>query len=231
MAFLSEQKSFPLSLLTHRCIGCGGRIKSGKSKFCAWCLIRMYPDGERWIGGQHVFTGFLHAGVVREMILRFKFDGERHLNRELALLTLSVWREAPSASDTVIAVPVSRRRFRQRGYNQAGLLAKAICRETGAVYKNILVRKSGQSQIEVPGASRVDNIRGKFALKPGSELKGKVWLIDDVMTTGSTITEIVSTLSDAGISEVQPGVVCFRKLDEESIIPCKEVYHARVREC
>ena len=170
------------------------------------------------MGDIQVLTGFLHSGVMREMILRFKFGGERHLGKELARLTLDSWAETPSMSDFLIPVPVSRKRFRERGYNQAALLAKAISRETGAVFENPLVRSSGESQIRVSGAERAENIRGKFSLSPGTTYKGRVWLIDDVMTTGATIAEIVSTLSDAGIHRVQPGVVCFRKISEESII-------------
>lgn len=216
MALLSGSKKFFLSLLVHRCIGCGSRMEAGKGRFCSWCLVRMYPDGERTVGGIRVLTGFFHTGVVREMIIRFKFGGERHLGRELARLTLDSWKELPSEGDTLIPVPVSRKRLRERGYNQAALLAAAISRETEATFKEPLIRSSGESQIRVTGAARLENISGKFSVRAGTACSGRVWLIDDVMTTGATITEIVSTLSDAGICQVQPGVVCFREISEES---------------
>lgn len=198
----------------------------GKSRFCPWCLIRMYPDHERITGGIRVLTAFLHAGVIREMMLRLKFGGERHLGCELARLSLDSWKEVPSKEDLVFPVPVSRKRLRERGYNQAALLAMAVAGETGAVYKDPMIRKRGESQINVPGASRAENIKGKFSVSSGAVCNRRVWLIDDVMTTGSTIAEIVSTLSDAGIHKVQPAVVCFREIDEESIIAGKEANHA-----
>ncbi len=188
----------------------------------------MYPDGERMIEGIRVLTGFLHSGVMREMILRFKFGGERHLGRELARLALDSWKEIPSGDDTLFPVPISRNRLRERGYNQAALLAVAISRETGASFRESLVRSGGESQIGVSGSERVENISGKFSVSPGTGCTGRAWLIDDVMTTGATITEIVSTLSDAGIQQVQPAVVCFRKIREKSIIPSKEVNHAGI---
>ncbi|MCD4707035.1 MAG: hypothetical protein K8S62_04775 [Candidatus Sabulitectum sp.] len=227
MALLSGSKKFFLNLLVHRCIGCGSRMEVGKGSFCSWCLVRMYPDGERVVRGIRVFTGFLHSGVMREMILRFKFGGERHLGRELARLTLDSWKETPSGNDTLFPVPISRKRLRERGYNQAALLAAGISRETGAALKDTLIRSGGESQIRVSGTGRVENIRGKFSVPPGTECRGRVWLIDDVMTTGATIAEIVSTLSDAGICQVQPGVVCFRKISKESIIN-REVNHAGI---
>jgi len=202
----------------HRCIGCGSRLEPGAGRFCPWCLVRIYPDGIRAAGGIRVLTGFLHAGVVREMVLRLKFGGERHLAGHLARLALDSWERIPSREDTVFPVPVSGRRQRERGYNQSALLASAISRETGADFKELLVRTGGESQLRVSGPERRENIRGKFTVLPGMESSGRFWLIDDVMTTGATVTEIVSTLSDAGFRQVQPAVVCFRKIEVESIV-------------
>ncbi len=187
----------------------------------------MFPDGIRMAGNTQVFTGFHHSGVVREMILRFKFGGERHLARELARLSLDAWPKIPDADDTLFPVPASRARMRERGYNQAALLASAVARETGSTVKKTLFRSGGESQIKVRGADRTENIRGKFSVLKGTEHTGRAWLIDDVMTTGSTIIEVVSALSNAGLRHIQPAVVCFREISEESIIPCEEVEYAK----
>jgi ComF family protein len=188
----------------------------------------MYPDGERYAGDKRVLTAFLHSGVVREMILRLKFGGERHLATVLAELSLGSWKEMPSADDAVVPVPAFSGRLRKRGYNQAALIARAVSRITGASFSQPLARMQGESQIQVTGGARRDNVHGKFSVKSWAGCTGKIWLVDDVMTTGATIAEIVSTLSDAGIHEVQPAVVCFRKIAEKSIIPGKEVCHAGV---
>lgn len=228
MALLSKSKKFLLSLLVHRCRGCGSRIEPGTGSFCRWCLVRMYPHGDQMVGGIRVLTAFLHSGVVREMVLRLKFGGERKLAVTLAELALSSWKETPSTEDTVIPVPTSPGRLRERGYNQAALIASAVSRATGARFVQPLIRSGGESQIGVSKAARPGNVSGKFSVRSGTRCYGRVWLIDDVMTTGATITEIVSTLSDAGIRRVQPAVVCFRRTGEKSIIPRKEVNHAGV---
>jgi competence protein ComFC len=227
---LSGPKKFLLKLVVHRCSGCGCRMDRSDGSFCRWCRMRMFTDGERVAGGIRVLTAFLHSGVVREMVLRLKYKGEKHLSGELSRLALRSWIETPGECDTIIPVPASRERLRKRGYNQAALLASAVASRTGAFYRDILVRKDGDSQIGVSGTMRPENIRGKFAVERIPALKGRVWLIDDVMTTGATITELISTLSDKGVCEVQPAVVCFRKLALESIIPAEEVGDAGVSE-
>jgi len=228
MALLSKSKKLLLSLLAHRCRGCGSRIEPGAGSFCRWCLVRMYPDGEQMAGETRVFTAFLHSGVVREMVLRLKFGGERKLAVTLAEMALSSWEQIPSSEDIVVPVPASPGRLRERGYNQAALIASAVSRATGASFIQPLIRSGGESQIGVSGVARPGNVSGKFSVRSGTRCSGKVWLIDDVMTTGATITEIVSTMSDAGIHRIQPAVVCFRRIGEKSIIPGKEVNHAGV---
>ncbi len=221
MALLQKSKSFFLKLFTHRCVGCGSKLaysyKNGS--FCKWCLVRMFPYGIRNVGKVSVLAAFSHSGVIRELILRLKFGGEKHIALELVKLSLQTWKKLPSCNDTIVPVPASPERLRERGYNQAALLARAVCSQTGAKYMDILQRQNGVSQIGKSGIERSKNISGKFNLKSNPMLSGTVWLIDDVLTTGATLTEVLSVLSDEGINEVQPFVVCFQKLSNDIIIP------------
>ena len=221
MALLQKSKKLFLSLLTRRCVGCGSKLAGSDKniRFCKWCLIRISPYGEKAIETTIVQAAFSHSGVIRELILRLKFGGEKYLALELVKLSLKSWKDTPSCNDTVIPVPSSPERVKERGYNQAALLARAVCRETGAKYADILRRQNGVSQIGKSGLERTENITGKFSLKSNSGLSGTVWLIDDVLTTGATLTEVLSVLSDEGINEVKPFVVCFQKLDDGVIIP------------
>lgn len=223
---IAEKRS--LSLFRSRCPGCGGPLGDKGQLLCSWCSIRTFPDGERSSFGVPVLTAFLHKGIPRELVIRLKFNREKHLAGLLARLALLSWKEIPSACDRLVPIPVSSAKLRKRGFNQAALLASAIGRITGAEPDDILACRRGEPQVGLSAHERRKNIRGRFSLKRKTETDGTIWLIDDVMTTGATVSEAFAVLGDAGISRVRPAVVCFRKPSDESIIRCKEVDNAGV---
>jgi len=223
MALSQRAKKIFLNPFVRRCPGCGSPEVGDSAVLCAWCSLRVYPDGERIVLGRPVLTAFRHSGIPRELILRLKFSGERVLASSLARLSLLSWRRVPEKGDTIVPVPSARRRLRERGYNQAALIAGAVAGATGARLEKILTRRPGESQIGLSGRERIENIRGQFTLSGPAVFSGRTWLIDDVMTTGATITEISAVLEDAGIRRIIPAVVCFRNTEDESIIQGKEV--------
>lgn len=213
----------PLSLFRGVCPGCGAAMEADGSLLCRWCAIRVYPDGERLIGSRRVITAFNHSGVPREMIIRLKFAGERKLAGSIAALSLSSWRSVPGKGDTIVPVPTTAVRLRKRGYNQTELIAGEVASATGAVCKNLLRRRKGESQVGLSAAERYRNIRGKFSFRGTGDTPGRTWLFDDVMTTGATILECLAVLENAGVTGTTPIVVCFRKPDDEGIIQHGEV--------
>lgn len=102
----------------------------------------------------------------------------------------------------VIPVPTTPLRLRERGYNQAEALARAFARRTGRTVICSLQRTVGtSSQIALQPAARVANVAGAFGLKAGAaeEIAGEhVLLVDDVLTTGATVTACAGVLVDAG---------------------------------
>ncbi len=210
------------------CPGCGASVEPQGPVLCPWCAIRIYPDGERVIHGKSVLTGFHHAGIPRELIIRLKFGGERKLAPVIAALSIAAWRRVPGRGDVVIPVPTTSSRIRKRGYNQTELIARAVTKATGAVCVNLLRRKKGDSQVGLTAEERAANIRGKFYLSGRPEQPGRIWVLDDVMTTGATMLECIAVLEDAGVKEPAAAVVCFRKPEDESIIQGKEVIYGGV---
>jgi ComF family protein len=114
------------------------------------------------------------------------------------------WQKQEIEADIVTSVPLSKRRLRLRGYNQAELLAKTIAHGLGLPYQELLVRKRHvKEQSRLKREERLTNVLGAFAPIDGLDLGGKrVLLVDDVLTTGATTSECSRALLKAGASSV-----------------------------
>lgn len=147
-----------------------------------------------------------YEGKVREAILRLKFYGAAATAETLGALMAQCAAEHLSGEfDLVTWVPVSRKRRWKRGYDQAELLARAVCRVWG-VKPVALLRKTmnnpAQSGLKEDAARRA-NVLGVYEMRPGAEVSGRrVLLIDDVCTTGATLTECSKVLREAGADAV-----------------------------
>ena len=147
-----------------------------------------------------------YEGNVREGLLAFKFQGARGSAKPLGELVARCAAEQFSGEfDTVTWVPVSQKRLRKRGYDQAGLLAEEACRlwDTRAVrLLEKCVDTPAQSGISEPAARRA-NVLGVFDIVSGAEVAGKrILLVDDICTTGATLAECARVLYDAGAASV-----------------------------
>ena len=146
-------------------------------------------------------------GPVREMIHRFKYDRRVQLARPLGLIaagTLAPWITLTSA-DLVVPVPLHVRRLRQRGFNQAVLISQVLARQCKLPLDRTSLRRIRwtEPQVNLAAAERALNVRGAFAVRCPSRVKGRrVLLVDDVFTTGSTVAECARELKDAGAIEV-----------------------------
>ena len=158
-------------------------------------------------GGLVCAAPLWYEGVVRHGVLAFKFHGGQSAAREFgAWIAQCAAEEFSGEFDTVTWVPVSRRRLRSRGFDQAHLLACEACRhwDTKPVP---LLRKVGdnpaQSSLKGGDAARRANVLGMYDPASGAEIAGKrILLIDDVCTSGATLRECVRVLKDAGAQSV-----------------------------
>ena len=114
----------------------------------------------------------------------------------------------------VVPIPVTQKRKRERGYNQAECIAEALVNEDGArsisLCSNVLMKnKNTEHQARVKNKEkRLENIRNTFGIKNSENIKERdIILIDDIVTTGATITEARRTLLDAGARSVTAYVV------------------------
>lgn len=147
-----------------------------------------------------------YRGAVREAIHRYKFSGVRAYARPFGLLMAQCVQDRPEmAADLVTWAPLSRKRRRERGYDQGELLARAMAKRLGLPAVPTLVKArhtQPQSGLDSAEARRA-NALGAYALLPGADVAGRrVLLADDVVTSGATLSECARTLLEAGAAEV-----------------------------
>ncbi|MDD5932637.1 MAG: phosphoribosyltransferase family protein [Oscillospiraceae bacterium] len=146
-----------------------------------------------------------YEGLAREGLLRFKFRGGASAGALGALVARCAAEELSGEFDTVTWVPVSRKRLRKRGFDQARLLAREAARlwDTEPVELLVKIRDNPpQSGIRERAARRA-NVLGVYRMAPGAVAAGRrILLIDDICTTGETLRECARVLKDAGAESV-----------------------------
>ncbi|MEI6042948.1 MAG: ComF family protein [Chloroflexota bacterium] len=201
-------------ILAPFCSYCGLPLPTAAS-ICDSSLCLRSPE-ERSL--DRVCSVFRHSQGARQSVLRLKYKGVSSLTDWLVSeLAGAVRRNKLEVADGVLAVPLHSRRLRERGYNQAGLLAVGLSHYLNLTsYEGLLVRsRETRSQVGLDGSSRTKNMRGAFTWQ-GKPLEGQtLLLIDDVCTTGATLSECAGVLKLAGASRVW-GVTVTRELRHES---------------
>ncbi len=152
-------------------------------------------------------AGFLYEGHCRELIHAFKYQNKIHLRRPLALLVLESLSEfiVSHRPDLVLPVPLHKRRLRRRGFNQAVLLGELLAREFHLPFERRALQRVRwtEPQISLSADERRENVKGAFSVTDCVVVAGKrVMIVDDVLTTGSTVEECSRMLKRAGATEV-----------------------------
>lgn len=175
-------------------------IGAGSDHQCGACLARPpYFDA--------AMARFLYEGAIRDMIHSFKYNQQTHLRYPLALLTLEGMDRILAGHDPhlIVPVPLHRSRLRQRGFNQAVLLGRVLSRHLSLpMLPDTLARtRPTEPQIKLSATERRLNVKGAFAVNRPDMVVGKrILLLDDVMTTGSTMDECAKELKNAGAEAV-----------------------------
>lgn len=201
-------------LLPASCAGCA---RYGAA-FCDSCRRQLTPAGrpqDRFIAPdpgivigdafELALAAYAYEGVLRRALTRLKYGGAARLARPLgddaapALATLL----AMSGPAALVPVPVHPIRERQRGYNQAALLAAALARVPHAhVEKLLMRRRETLKQHRLNRAARLRNLRGAFAVRPGAVVPATAIVVDDILTTSATLEACAQALVGAGAQRV-----------------------------
>jgi ComF family protein len=147
-----------------------------------------------------------HDGTLRALVQRLKYDGYRPLAKPLGrFLAEAADQLSEQRFDVVIPVPLHRKRERQRGFNQAELLAAELARLRKAPLgaRDCMRVRDTPPQTGLRAAERRKNVAGAFDVPRAERVKGKrVLLVDDVLTTGATASACAQALRQAGASGV-----------------------------
>lgn len=177
---------------------------------CPLCL------GKRWVFASARSLG-PYEGALRLAVHRLKFRGQQQYGRALGqLLYRSVGADWWAAVDALVPVPLHPERLQQRGFNQAEVIADQLSLQMGRPVQRLLQRTLATNpQIGLSQRQRQQNVQGAFALAPGQHRKVRarcLLLVDDVLTTGSTVDACVRVLLQSGAREVRVATLAVTSL-------------------
>jgi len=205
------------------CENCWGKVKWLKMPYCSRCgkpfpaslasqelpsllCAECRQDSSPF---KKIFVPTLYEGVMKEAIHLFKYHRKKGIMKRLEK-TLKFYffhtADLPfSKFDLVVPIPLHRKKLKERGFNQAELLARVIATHFDLkLVKNNLKRvKATKSQTSLSRKERLENIKGAFQFRNKDEFREKkIILVDDVYTTGTTVREAAKVLKKAKAREV-----------------------------
>jgi ComF family protein len=169
-----------------------------QARVCGACLRQPPPF-------QKSLVPFRYAYPLDHLVRGLKFRGELPCGRVLGeLFARHVLAREEALPEAIIPVPLAARRYRERGYNQASELAVSIQRVARVVVRSDLVvrRRETAEQAGLNRKMRRKNVRGAFAVT-AALLPPHIAILDDVVTTGSTVSELAKVLRRAGAQRVE----------------------------
>lgn len=207
------------------CVVCGRRLQQSEEYLCLHCLGRLpltgmhrHPDNpmEKQLWGKFPLgraTSFLYyakEGYTQKVVFALKYYGVSRLGiflgRRMAaeLMPSGFFQDI----DYLVPVPLHEKKKRQRGYNQSEMLAEGISSVTGIPVSDRLVIRGQftETQTRMKAHERWTNVSGAFVCSAPEAFEGKhILLVDDVMTTGSTLVSCADALS--GVSRLRISVL------------------------
>jgi ComF family protein len=213
----------------HSCFSCGNRDNIlcfgcyisqvvRPESFCALCAApsrdwRLCDPCRERSGLEFVWVGAEYDGLLMQVLHAYKFQRARAAYVPLARLLIDI---LPYGDWHILPIPTATNRVRQRGYDQTMLLAEQLAEMRQLPLLCPLQRTSNARQVGANRAERLAQAERAFQLEPNAAVKGKkVVLVDDVCTTGATLTGAAQLLRQAGASEVHAAVCAWQAPKKE----------------
>lgn len=209
-------------LFPPKCVLCRKLLSKEETDLCHDCRAgtaeftkakRNIPFVEKWT------AVWYYSGSVRSSFLRYKFYNARSYAQVYGrFLAMRLLQEYPDGFDILTWVPISRRRLKKRGFDQVALLAQAVGKELDLQPVSTLLKSRDtkpQSTLRDP-AQRRANVLGAYKVTdPGCVAGKRILLLDDIITTGTTVSECAKTLLLAGAAEVHCAAVAAAPSDKK----------------
>ena len=198
-------------LFPPKCPFCRRVLDEPRAPLCPRCqpLLPWLEKKESFRKVEHTagcWSPLVYKDMVRACIHRYKFTPVPALGQPLGLLTAQCALDHPEiVPDVVTWTPLSRKSLKKRGFDQAQLLAREVGRELGAPVEPLLekTRETRQQSLLESPAERKANTLGAYRLRDGADVTGKkILLVDDVVTSGSTLSACAGELKRKGAAEV-----------------------------
>jgi ComF family protein len=211
-------------LFETRCAGCGA-AGAPLCRTCRFALVARHPSARAVAGpaGHEVFAAAPFTGRVRSVLLGFKYANRRAVAGHLAGLLVNrlVTAGVAGGVDVVTWAPTSARRRRERGFDQAELVARQVARQLGRPCRRLLEREPGAEP--QTGRDRAGRMHGPvFRARPLAPA-GTVLLVDDVVTTGATLRAASAALRRAGAQSVVQAAIAATPAVVSATEPGREV--------
>lgn len=220
-AFFPEECCLCKNLLPRKgerfiCAPCWDKIDYLKGPVCPCCSKPFGSPDALYLCGDcrknpPPFNGVkavgYYRGVLKEIIHLFKYQGKTGLSKYLIELMNQTYKEkwVDNSFDAIIPVPLHRKRLREREFDQALILAKGISKHQGIplIYGNLTRERWTESQTNLSKGDRWHNVKKAFGLRNPDQIRGlRILLIDDVYTTGATISECAVVLKKAKAKQI-----------------------------
>lgn len=208
--------------LNDTCLECGKKLVYIGENFCMKCGKEMTGDGQYCYDCSRVIHAyeqavavFAYSEIVKQAIYRYKYKGKREYAKWFARQAyertadrVCIWQP-----DVIIPVPLHKTKMRQRGYNQAELLAQEFGRFIGIkVDTTFLLRgRATEPMKTLNGEDRIKNVEKAFNISSNNVKYKKVLLVDDIYTTGATMDACAKVLKEHGVKEIYCLSLCIGK--------------------
>ncbi len=214
-------QDFAQLFFPHLCAGCSSPLHSSREVICPSCLDELPFTEDQFtnhslfyklgslapISGIYSLCYYVHGSPFQQMIHQFKFKKQQEVGRVLGrLLGQTLEQLLPEQIDCIIPVPLHYKRYQQRGFNQAQVIANEVGKIIAAPLQLDVLQRHNyrQSQTKQHKLERFTNVADSFSIKKKhAEIAGQhILLLDDIITTGATIVSCCQLLHQQGAASI-----------------------------